>query len=41
MGDRLDAEWTDLATRAGYLATPEKRIAFDKAVDRFRAQMRP
>jgi hypothetical protein len=40
MGDRLEAEWTDLATAAGYLSTPEKRIAFDKAVDRFRAQMR-
>ncbi len=40
MGDRLEPEWTDLATRAGYLSTPEKRIAFDKAVDRFRAQMR-
>ncbi|HVV85737.1 MAG TPA: hypothetical protein VHE35_21910, partial [Kofleriaceae bacterium] len=40
MGDRLEAEWTDLATRAGYLSTPEKRAAFDKAIDHFRALMR-
>jgi serine/threonine protein kinase len=40
MGDRLEAEWTDLLTRAGYLSTPEKRIAFDKAIDRFRAAMK-
>ena len=40
MGDRLDAEWTELATRAGYLSTAEKRAAFDKAVDHFRALMR-
>jgi hypothetical protein len=40
MGDRLEPEWTDLATRVGYLSTADKRIAFDKAIDRFRAAMK-
>ncbi|HVK74325.1 MAG TPA: serine/threonine-protein kinase [Kofleriaceae bacterium] len=39
-GMRLDAEWTDLASMVAYLSTPEKRIAFDKKIDRFRARMR-
>ncbi|HUQ04679.1 MAG TPA: serine/threonine-protein kinase [Kofleriaceae bacterium] len=39
-GSRLESEWTDLASMVGYLSTPEKRIAFDKKVDRLRAKMR-
>jgi hypothetical protein len=39
-GPRLETEWTDLASMVGYLSTPEKRIAFDKKVDRLRARMR-
>jgi hypothetical protein len=39
-GSRLEAEWTDLASMVQYLSTPEKRIAFDKKVDRLRAKMR-
>lgn len=39
-GSRLEAEWTDLASMVGYLSTPEKRIAFDKKIDRLRAKMR-
>jgi hypothetical protein len=39
-GSRLEAEWTDLASMVGYLSTPEKRIAFDKKIDRLRAKMK-
>ncbi len=39
-GSRLEAEWTDLASMVGYLQSPEKRIAFDKKIDRLRAKMR-
>ena len=39
-GSRLESEWTDLASMVGYLTTPEKRIAFDKKVDRLRARMK-
>ncbi len=40
MGSRLEAEWTDVASMVGYLSTPEKRISFDKKIDRLRAKMR-
>ncbi len=40
MGSRLESEWTDVASMVGYLSTPEKRVAFDKKIDRFRARMR-
>ena len=40
MGSRLESEWTDVASMVGYLSTPEKRIAFDKKLDRLRALMR-
>ena len=39
-GSRLESEWTDLASMVQYLSTPEKRIAFDKKIDRLRAKMR-
>jgi hypothetical protein len=39
-GSRLESEWTDLASMVGYLSTPEKRIAFDKKIDRLRAKMK-
>ncbi len=39
-GSRLESEWTDVASMVGYLSSPEKRIAFDKKLDRLRTQMR-
>jgi len=40
MGSRLETEWTDLASMVGLLNTVERRIAFDKKIDRLRARMR-
>jgi len=39
-GARLESDWTDVVSMVGYLSTPEKRTAFDKKLDRLRAQMR-
>ena len=39
-GPRLESDWTDVASMVGLLSSPEKRAAFDKKLDRLRAQMK-
>ncbi|MBK9031199.1 MAG: protein kinase [Myxococcales bacterium] len=39
-GERLESEWTDVASMVGFLSSADKRIAFDRKLDRLRAQMK-
>ena len=39
-GSRLENDWTEIATAAQYAKAPDKLVALDKKLDRFRAQMR-
>ena len=39
-GGRLEPEWTDAASMVGLLSSPDKRVAFDKKLDRLRAAMK-